>query len=102
VPLVIIEPANKASKAVWRQVGRWSRLTWMIRIVWGIVVVVAVLLGGEAWPLNANDPGDAVRPSQRLGTCRCGLAVGASSGWIRDMQVDFTNRLASRAGARVH
>jgi hypothetical protein len=66
------------------------------RVVWGIVVVVAVLLLGEAWPLNANDPGDVVRPSQRLGTCRCGLAVGASSGWIRDIQVDFTNRLTSR------
>jgi hypothetical protein len=93
--LVIIEPANKASKAVWRRVGRLSRLTWVVRVVWGIVVVVAVLLGG-GWPANANDPGDAVRASRRLGTCRCGLAVGVSSGWIRDIQVDFTNRLASR------
>jgi hypothetical protein len=69
----------------------------VIRVVWGIVAVVAVLLLGEEVPTpNANDPGDTVRPSQRLGTCRCGLAVGASSGWIRDIDVDFTNRLASR------
>ena len=95
--LVIIEPATAANKAVWRRVGLWSRLTWVIRVVWGIVVVVAVLLlGEEVGTPNANGPGDAVRPSQRLGTCRCGLAVGASSGWIRDIQVDFTNRLASR------
>jgi hypothetical protein len=92
---VIIEPANKERREVWRRVGRWSRLTWVIRVVWGIVVVVAVLLGG-GWPANANDPEGVVRPSRRLGTCRCGLAVGASSGWIRAIQVDFTNRLASR------
>jgi hypothetical protein len=97
VALVIIEPANKASKAVWRRVGRWSRLTWVIRVVWGIIsVALAVLLEGEIPPWNANDPGDAVRPSQRLGTCRCGLAVGVSSGWIRDIQVDITNRFVSR------
>jgi hypothetical protein len=94
VALVIIEPANEASNAVWRRVGRWSRLTWVIRVVSSIVNVVAVLLLG-ATP-NANDPGDVVRPSQRLGTFRCGLAVGVSSGWIRDIQVDITNRLASR------
>jgi len=94
---VIIEPASKASKAVWRRVGLWCRLTWVIRVVWGIVfAAVAVLLGDEIPTPNANDPGDAVRPSQRLGTCRCGLAVGASSGWIRDIQVDMTNRLVSR------
>ena len=94
---MIIEPASEASKAVWRRVGLWSRLTRVIRVVWGIVAVVAVLLLGEEVPTpNANDPGDTVRPSQRLGTCRCGLAVGASSGWIRDIDVDFTNRLASR------
>lgn len=40
--------------------------------------------------------GDDVRPSQRLGTCRCGLVVSASSGWVRDIQVDITNRFASR------
>lgn len=51
---MIIEPANEASKAVWRRVGRWSRLTWVIRVVSGIVNVVAVLLLG-ATP-NANDP----------------------------------------------
>jgi hypothetical protein len=95
--LVIIEPANKASKAVWRRVGRWSGLTWVIRVGWGIIsVALAVLLEGEISPPNANDPGDDVRPNQRLGTCRCGLAVRVSSGWIRDIQVDITNRLASR------
>jgi hypothetical protein len=91
---VIIEPANEASKTVWRRVGRWSRLTWVIRVVSGIVNVVAVLLLG-ATP-NANDPGDVVRPSQRLGTFRCALAVGVSSGWVRGIQVDITNRLVSR------
>jgi hypothetical protein len=94
---VIIEPANKASKAVWRRVGRWSRLTWVIRVVWGIIsLALAVLLEGDISTLNANDPGDDVRPSQRLGTCRCGLAVSVSSGWIRDIQVDITNRLVSQ------
>ena len=94
---MIIEPASKASKAVWRRVGRWSRLTWVIRVVSAIIfLAAAVLLGGEIPPWNPNDPGDDVRPSQRLGTCRCGLAVRVSSGWIRDIQVDFTNRLASR------
>jgi hypothetical protein len=94
---VIIEPANKASRAVWRRVGRWSRLTWVIRIVSAIITVaVAVLLEGDIPRWNANDPGDVVRPSRRLRTCRCGLAVGVSSGWIRDIQVDITNRLASR------
>jgi hypothetical protein len=94
---VIIEPANKASRAVWRRVGRWSRLTWVIRVVWSIIsIAAAVLLEGEIPPLNANDPGDVVRPSRRLGTCRCGLAVGVSSGWIRDIQVDITNRFVSR------
>ena len=94
---MIIEPANKASKAVWRRVGRWSRLTWVIRVVWGIIsLALAVLLEGEISTLNANDPGDDVRPSQRVGTCRCGLAVGVSSGWIRDIQVDVTNRLVSQ------
>lgn len=94
---MIIEPANKASRAVWRRVGRWSRLTWVIRIVSAIITVaVAVLLEGDIPRWNANDPGDAVRPSQRLGTYRCGLAVGVSSGWIRDIQVDITNRFVSR------
>lgn len=94
---MIIEPANKASKAVWRRVGRWSRLAWVIRVVWGIIsLALAVLLEGDISTLNANDPGNAVRPSQRLGTFRCGLAVGVSSGWIRDIQVDITNRLVSQ------
>jgi hypothetical protein len=97
VALVIIEPANKASRAVWRRVGRWSRLTWVIRVVSAIITVaVAVLLEGDIPRWNANDPGDVVRPSRRLGTCRCDLAVGVSSGWIRDIQVDITNRLVSR------
>jgi hypothetical protein len=97
VALVIIEPANKASKAVWRRVDRWSRLTWVIRAVWGIIsVALAVLLEGEISTPNANDPGDDVRPNQRLRTCHCGLAIGVSSGWIRDIQVDITNRLVSR------
>ena len=95
VALVIIEPASEASRAVWRRVGRWSRLTWVIRVVSAIVYAVALLLLGEIPTPNEND-GDVVRPSQRLGTFRCGLAVRASSGWIRDIQVDFTNRLASR------
>lgn len=94
---MIIEPVSKASRAVWRRVGRWSRLTWVIRVVSAIITVaVAVLLEGDIPRWNANDPGDAVRPSRRLGTCRCGLAVGVSSGWIRETQVDITNRLASR------
>ena len=97
VALVIIEPADRTNKAVWRRVGRWSRLTWVIRVVSAIIfVAVAVLLEGEIPPWNANDPGDDIRPSQRLGTCRCGLAVGVSSGRIRDIQVDITNRLVSR------
>lgn len=91
---MIIEPANEASKAVWRRVGRWSRLTWVIRVLSAIVNAVAVLLLG-ATP-NADDPGDDVRPSPRLRTFRCGLAVGVSRGWIRNIQVDITNRLASR------
>jgi hypothetical protein len=94
---VNVERANEATQAIWRRVGRWSRLTWVIRVVWGIIsLALAVLLEGDISTLNANDPGDNVRPSQRLGTCRCGLAVGVSSGWIRDIQVDITNRLASR------
>jgi hypothetical protein len=52
---VIIEPASKASKAVWRRVGRWSRLTWVIRIVSAIITVaVAVLLEGDVPRWNAN------------------------------------------------
>ena len=94
---MIIGPATKASKAVWRRVGRWSRLTWVIRVVSAVVFVAVAVLLGESIPTpNANDPGDGVRANQRLGTCRCGLAVGVSSGWIRDIQVDITNRLASR------
>ena len=69
----------------------------VIRAVWGIIsVALAVLLEGEISTPNANDPGDDVRPNQRLRTCHCGLAIGVSSGWIRDIQVDITNRLVSR------
>jgi hypothetical protein len=94
---VIIGAATKASKAVWRRVGRWSRLTWVIRVVSAVVFVAVAVLLGESIPTpNVDDPGDGVRPNQRLGTSRCGLAVGVSSGWIRDIQVDFTNRLTSR------
>jgi hypothetical protein len=93
---VIIERANRASQAVWRRVGRWSRLTWVIRVISGIVIAVVLLLGGEIPTPDPSDPGDHVRPSKRLGTWRCGLAVRASSGWIRDIQVDVTSRLASR------
>jgi hypothetical protein len=39
---VIIGPATKASKAVWRRVGRWSRLTWVIRVVWGIAFLPSI------------------------------------------------------------
>src|SRR6266498_1136869 len=53
VALVIIEPADRTNKAIWRRVGRWSRLTWVIRVVSAIIfVAVAVLLEGEIPPSN--------------------------------------------------
>jgi hypothetical protein len=93
---VIIERANKANQAAWRRVVRWSRLTWVIRVVSEIFVGVAALLGGEIPTPTVSEPGDEVHPNERLGAGRCGLAVKASGGWIRDFQVDFTDRLASR------
>jgi len=94
---VIIEQANNASQAIWRRLVRWSRLTWVIRVVSGILVGVAALLGGGT-PQAVNDAADGedVHPSEALGTLRCGLAVKESSGWVRGIQVDFTDRLASR------
>jgi hypothetical protein len=93
---VNVERANEATQAIWRRILRWSRLTWLVGAIAAAFFFVAALLGGEISIPTVNDAGDDVRPRRRLGTSRCGLAVKASSGWIRDIQVDFTSRLVPR------
>jgi len=83
----------KATQAVWRRIVRWSRITWFVGAIAAAFFFVAALLGGE---ISTPTVKDDIRPSRRLGTCRCDLAVKPSSGWIRDIQVDFTTRLVER------
>jgi hypothetical protein len=92
---VNVERANEATQAIWRRILRWSRLTWLVGAIAAAFFFVAALLGGEISIPTVND-GEDVRPRRRLGTCRCGLAVKVSSGWIRDIQVDFTSQLVER------
>jgi hypothetical protein len=90
---VNVERANEATQAIWRRILRWSRITWLVGAIAAAFLFVAALLGGEiSGPIVKDD----IRPSRRLRTCRCDLAVKASSGWIRDIQVDFTTRLVER------
>ena len=91
-----IERANEATQAIWRRILRWYRITRLVGAIAAAFFFVAALLGGEISSPTVNDAGDDVRRRRRLGTCRCGLAVKASSGWIRDIQVDFTGRLVER------
>jgi hypothetical protein len=93
---VVIERASRATDAGWRRVVRWSRLTWVVRVVSAILLFVVSLVLGELPISHVKDTGRDVGRRGRLGICRCGLAVWASRGWIRDIQVDFTNRLAAR------
>ena len=88
-----VERANEATQAIWRRILRWSRLTWLVGAIAAAFFFVAALLGGE---ISTPTVKDDIRPSRRLGTCRCDLAVKPSSGWIRDIQVDFTTRLVER------
>jgi hypothetical protein len=91
--VVNVERANEATQAIWRRILRWSRITWLVGAIAAAFFFVVALLEGEiSTPIVKDD----IRPSRRLGTHRCDLAVKASSGWIRDIQVDFTTRLVER------
>jgi hypothetical protein len=96
--LTAIESAARleAIQAIWRRTLRWSRITRLVGAIAAAFFFVAALLGGEISGPTVNDAEDDVRRRRRLGTDRCGLAVKASSGWIRDIQVDFTTRLVER------
>ena len=93
--LTAIESTGRldAIQAVWRRTLRWSRITWLVGAIAAAFFFVAALLGGE---ISTPIVKDGIRPSRRLGTYRCDLAVKASSGWVRDIQVDFTSRLIER------